>query len=149
MTPDQRATMPPAFDMVRRDNTDVSKGYMLRISYADAVIFTYFKQLQPVPDRPNERRNFNQAALVGVPSMYVARMLAVMEGGLQTCQINSRMTRGSFSATGNNTFVLDCVTTVQPGAEPVKWKVEFDVANSVLLQRFLTLSLQHMQGFSL
>lgn len=149
MTQEVRATMPPAFDLPRPNKADYKSGYMLRVSFNEAVIFTYFKQQAP-PTEGTPRRsksNYQQAALVGLPSMYVARLLAVIDGKLSSCQVNSRMTRGTFSAQGNGTFLLDCVSTVQAGTEPVSWKVEFDVPSTVLLERFLKLSLQQMQGF--
>ena len=151
LTHDQRQNLPPAFDLVRFNETDASKGYMLRIQYVnEAVVLVYSKQNATQSTTQNSgdrRRAFVQSASVGLPSTYVARLLAVMDGNLPSCTVTSRMTRGTFALGASpNSYVLDCTTT-NSGEAAVKWTVDIDVPNALLLHRFLTLALQHMQGF--
>lgn len=146
MTHERRRTLPPSFELPKWNNEDLTKGYMLRVQYLDnAVILSYFQQT--FVQKQGVRGPISKiAAVIAMPSIYLARILAVIDGVTTKCDVTSKMTRGTFTAGSEpGTFVLKCVTTNEDG--PVEWTVDFDVPATLLLQRFNTLALQHNQGF--
>lgn len=142
--------LPPSFD-IPRWNEDKTKGFCLRVSYQEnSVVLSYLSQKGDL-NAPSEsgRQILRGDRLVSVylPSVYLARFLSVLEGASNKVEIGSRHTTGTFSVgTEPNTFKLQCKSNVN-GKDTLEWGIDFDVANAVMLHRFITQSLHFNNGF--
>lgn len=100
---------------------------------------------------------------VTLPPVYIARFLGVLEGRMEKVEVQSRYTNASFTADTTKEkhhHVLQCVsmrptTGMQQSVdgsdmneEAIEWKVNFDVAESLMLHRFLSEALKYNSGFA-
>lgn len=146
--------MPPAFDVMRPNNADLAKGYLGRIIFnaepSNTVNITYMKQiLSTATPSEGPARFFDSQNRINVPlsPVYFSRVLAVLEGMSDRCDIATRSTQGSFApAADPHSFTLKCVTTFEQ-QQPVSWEIDFDAAHSLMLHRFLREALHCSHGF--
>lgn len=152
--------LPPAFD-IPRWNDDKSKGYCLRVSYAEnCVLLTYIAQQNDLPQTPAGAETSapqtrlplrgDRLVTVYLPNVYIARFLAVMEGTLDKCEIASRQTSGTFSALPEPYhFRLVAKSNVNlQDSRKLEWTTDFDPAHTIMLQRFFTQALHFNSGFA-
>lgn len=134
---------------------DIASGYYIRMTFTQAAVLLK-RNAQNKSRDSGESKIFNgPESYLQIPSTTVARMLAVIEGNLDECQVIGRQFKGTFKTGAQpNTFVLTCKSN-QSASErqnssnppPSDWTAEFDVADAILLQRFLKQSLHYLQGF--
>lgn len=147
--------VPPRVDF-RHLGKAVEDGYFIRLQFTrSAVLLKRSQQNKPA----DATRIFSgPESNLQIPSTTVSRMLAVMDGYMDECQVIGRQFQGTFKAdaANPNTFVLQCKGTAtlksdeKDGAATsvqTEWTSAFDVADSILLHRFLKNSLHYMQGF--
>jgi hypothetical protein len=151
--------LPPAFDIIKTNDADMTKGYMLRAQYMNnCVVLNYMKQVMtteqananPTADRRTSARKFGgqQKVVVFLPTMFIARFLGVLEGNNTKCDIVARTTQGEFRVgTEPNTFVLACKSRVGDGLEEMAWECTLDAPGALMLQRFLVEALHYNSGF--
>jgi len=146
-------------------DTDVSLGYLLRATYIDATVqLSYTPQTQlrsairasegtradgsvaPVPATSLCDRS-KRVNLV-LPTPFLCRLLAVLDGSQPSVDIATRSTQGTFSGNyAQYTFNLACMTILQDG-KSLPWNVEFKPGQAIMLQRFLVMALERNFGFS-
>ncbi|KPI83449.1 mitochondrial RNA binding protein 2 MRP2 gBP25 [Leptomonas seymouri] len=164
----RRAILPPAFDVVHWNDEDVSRGHLLRVLHRGGYIVLDYHRQRPVEEPAGdaiERRlkRAEKVVTVTLPPVYVARFLGVLEGRMDSVEVQSRFTNAVFkpnTAKGKHHYVLHC-TSMKPTTgqaqtvdgtdvheETVEWTVELDVAESLMLHRFLTQALHFNSGFS-
>lgn len=171
--------LPPCFDIVRW-HEDPVKGHLLRVLYQDnCVVLTYITQegqLTPPPPTtppqaagsvprdetaiptpaPTARLSLRGKRVLSVhlPTIYMARFLAVLEGNLDKCDIASRQATGTLVALPEPHHFRLTVTGSIPNAEnpdqpkKMEWVTEMDPATALLMQRFLSQALKYNAGFT-
>ncbi|EPY27111.1 MRP2, gBP25 [Angomonas deanei] len=124
----------------------------------------YHKQVGKTND-DNVRRSERAERVVTVtlPPVYIARFLGVLEGRLPTVEVQSRYTNATFApdtAKGKHHHVLSASSTrpttgqqlnadgSDVNEETIDWRVPLDVAESLMLERFLTQALHYNAGFA-
>nr|2GIA_A Chain A, mitochondrial RNA-binding protein 2 [Trypanosoma brucei brucei TREU927]2GIA_G Chain G, mitochondrial RNA-binding protein 2 [Trypanosoma brucei brucei TREU927] len=154
----RRAQLPPAFDVVHWNDEDISRGHLLRVLHRDTfVVLDYHRQARMLTEEGNKAE---RVVSVMLPAVYTARFLAVLEGRSEKVEVHSRYTNATFTPNpaAPYTFTLKCTSTRpaqqkqqvagEEGDETFEWTVEFDVAESLMLQRFLTQALHYNTGFA-
>lgn len=168
------AVLPPAFDVVHWNDSDITKGHLLRILHRDNyVVLDYYRQAKavtaaPGEDAPSRSGRAERAVSVALPPGYVARLLAVLEGKASKAEIQLRMATALFEAVnekGPHHYQLSCqisrpaATKAAEGvgeggaddnaasSNSLSWAVEFDPAESLMMHRFLSQCLQYNTGF--
>ena len=157
----QSNRMPPAFDIIKSNDEDLSAGYMMRVQYINTnVILNFMKQKKTNEDLKKDEGE-NSGARRGskyerdgvttmlLPALYAARVLSVLEGEQEKCELVHRYSSGSFAqGASDNHFVLN-VKTVVAGKEnePHNWTCDFDPANALMFRRFLVQVLHQNAGF--
>lgn len=92
------AVLPPAFDIVHWNDTDISKGHLLRVLYRDSyVVLDYYQQsrviMAPAGEKPPPRSGRAERTVsVALPPGFVARLLAVLENKSAVANIQLRST---------------------------------------------------------
>lgn len=140
---------PPSFDLVRPNNENLAAGYMLRVQYLNqCVLFNYMRQIAPTDGAQRNSHFDGQNKIVAfLPTVFIARFLAVLEGASAQCEMAGRTTKGTFSAKSEpHTYVLNCTSQAE-GTEPLNWSVEFDAPHALMLQHFLYQALHYNSGF--
>eukprot|EP00331_Platyophrya_macrostoma_P022247 CAMPEP_0176446616 /NCGR_PEP_ID=MMETSP0127-20121128/24437_1 /TAXON_ID=938130 /ORGANISM="Platyophrya macrostoma, Strain WH" /LENGTH=242 /DNA_ID=CAMNT_0017832695 /DNA_START=40 /DNA_END=768 /DNA_ORIENTATION=- len=174
-------SLPPCFDIVRW-NEDPAKGYMLRVLYQEnCVLLTYITQDQPLASSapaaaPSSADVTPSSAAAGgsdgaapqtrlsirgkrvltmyLPTIYIARFLAVLEGNLEKCDVASRQATGSFVALAEpHHFRLTVSGTIQnlenqDQTKKMEWITDLDAASSLMMQRFFSQALKYNSGFT-
>lgn len=145
--------IPPATE-ITCPKVNQEDGYKLKLMFLDKkkVILNFHDQVHPFANAPVEDgekkgplfdREPKAKLMIAAP--YVARLLGVLEGGLDSCQIVTNDTKGSFAPDGA-LFLLSC-ETVRKGEANLQWKVKFEPGAALLLHRFLVKALSKSQGF--
>ena len=155
----------PSCEWSHIHETDASQGKILRTFYHNgAVHFHYLPQVKTreelrAAEKPREdgsMPNLPSALLCDrtkrvvliLPTPFICRLLAVLEGTMPTTELATRNTQGTFSGDYKAyTFELSC-TTVLPDGTSMPWKVSFKPGESIILHRFLSLSLERNFGFT-
>ena len=143
--------LPPSFDIVKPNNTELAKGVMLRIQYLQQnVVVNFLEQVASMTERQQHFKIPARRVTLYFPTVYIARVLGVLEGSVPQCDIASRSCQGVFmKGSDPNTYVLKC-TTIRMGddkAPATEYTVPIDCADSVLLHRFLVQALHYNCGF--
>lgn len=167
------AVLPPAFDVVHWNDSDITKGHLLRILHRDNyVVLDYYRQAKavtaaPGEDAPSRSGRAERAVSVALPPGYVARLLAVLEGKANKADIQLRMATALFetvNSKGPHHYKLSCQIARPAGGSRTSgegqagaveddasgsqsWEVEFDPAESLMMHRFLSQCLQYNTGF--
>ena len=137
-----RGYYPPSYNMYRHSNEALEKGFVLRMQYQDECVnINYLPQLSKDTPKTNNREKISLI----LPTTFIARFLAVLNGSTKECDIATRSTQGVFSAK-DDTFVLSCNSQV--GSDKIAWDVTFTPADALILDRFMSKSLQYNQGFN-
>lgn len=166
----QANRMPPAFDIIKSNEEDIAHGYMMRVQYINTnVVLNYMKQKKSNEDlrkEDDEKEAGTKAAgarspkgqkyerdgvtTMLLPALYAARVLSVLEGEQEKCDLVHRYSSGTFAQNPGkeNHFNLE-VKTVVAGKEnePQEWTCEFDPANALMFRRFLVQVLHQNAGF--
>ena len=146
-------------------DTDPALGYLLRASYLDATVqLSYVPQsslrsairaseatrpdgsVAPVP--ASQLCDRNKRVNLVLPTPFLCRLLAVLDGSQTSVDIATRSTQGTFS--GNYaaySFELACTSVLQDGCS-LPWKVSFKPGQAIMLQRFLGMALERNFGFA-
>lgn len=163
-----RPPLPPAFDVVHWNDDDITRGHLLRIIHRDSfIVLDYHRQSRRSGEEGGATAGGGNRAervvTVNLPPVYIARLLGVLEGRLERVDVQSRFTNASFTpdaTRGAHHHSLKCVsmrpTTGQQQSidgtdvneESIEWQVDFDAAESLMLQRFLTEALRYNSGFA-
>nr|CCC95859.1 unnamed protein product [Trypanosoma congolense IL3000] len=156
----RRAHLPPAFDIVHWNDNDISRGHLLRVLHRETfVVLDYHRQMKKMEEEGNKAE---RVVSVMLPAVYIARFLAVLEGRADKVEVHSRYTNATFvpNSKAPHCFILSCTSTrpalqrqqQQVGSEDAdetfEWVVEFDAAESLMLQRFFTQALHYNTGFA-
>ncbi|EAN96915.1 putative mitochondrial RNA-binding protein 2 [Trypanosoma cruzi] len=155
----RRPQLPPAFDVVHWNDDDMSSGHLLRVLHRDSfVVLDYHRQVKKLGEEGNKAE---RVVSVMLPAVYTARFLGVLEGRLDKVEVQSRFTNAVFAPDPAvpHTFILNCTSTRPPQQqqqqnggngeeEKFDWTVKFDVAESLMLHRFLTQALHYNTGFA-
>ena len=137
-----RGYYPPSYNMYRHDSEAIEKGFVLRVQYLDeCVSLNYLPQLSKDTPKTNNREKISLI----LPTTFIARFLAVLNGSTKQCDIATRSTQGVFSAKDDGSFVLSCNSQV--GSEKITWDVTFTAADAIIFNRFMEKCLQYNQGF--
>lgn len=116
------AVLPPAFDIVHWNDTDISKGHLLRVLYRDSyVVLDYYQQSQVIMVPPGEKppprsARAERTVTVALPPGFVARLLAVLENKSTTANIQLRSTTAVLEPIpekGTHYYRLKCSTVRQ------------------------------------
>mmetsp|Transcript_33671 Transcript_33671/g.52636 ORF Transcript_33671/g.52636 Transcript_33671/m.52636 type:complete len:230 (-) Transcript_33671:49-738(-) len=154
----------PNFEWNHIHETDPSKGKILRVFYHNgSVHFHYLPQAKTRGELRTAEKSADESSTGGpaiqlcdrtkrvtliLPTPFICRLLAVLEGTQKSAELATRNTQGTFSGDYDAyTFDMSC-TTVLPDGTSMSWKVEFKPGESVVLHRFLSLSLEKNFGFS-
>ena len=155
----------PSCEWTHIHDTDASQGKILRTYYHNgAVHFHYLPQVKTreelrASEKPREDGSQPNApsyllcdrtkrVVLILPTPFICRLLAVLEGTVQSTELATRNTQGTFSGDYQTyNFELNC-TTVLPDGTSMPWKVNFKPGESIVLQRFLSLSLERNFGFT-
>lgn len=167
----RRAPMPPAFDVVHWNDSEITKGHLLRVLHRDSfIVLDYHRQTRGAPAEAataaaGAAGNLNRAervVTVTLPPVYIARFLGVLEGRMPQVEIQSRFTQATFAPTPGappHHYTLQSTPTkpttgqqqnmdgTDVNEETIDWMVPFDPAESLMLHRFLTQALQYNSGF--
>lgn len=150
---------PPSFELPFWNDQDTKSGFMIRISYMDnCVVLQQIKQdpgsAQAPVDGGRRKRRGSQMASIFLPNIYIARILAVLDGTLPKCDFASRTSSGVISAGETpNTFRLDFKSTTGFGAtisglgKSYEWGFDLDPPSALMLQRFMMQALHYNNGF--
>ncbi|KAG8348702.1 putative Mitochondrial RNA binding protein MRP [Trypanosoma vivax] len=151
----RRGQLSPAFDIVHWNDEDISRGHLLRVLHRDSfVVLDYHRQVCRTGEEGNKAE---RVVSVMLPAVYTARLLAVLEGRMDKVEVHSRYTNATFvpDPSAPYSFSLRCISTKPPqqqqqgaGEETFEWAVNFDAAESLMLQRFLTQALHYNTGFA-
>mmetsp|Transcript_23660 Transcript_23660/g.32290 ORF Transcript_23660/g.32290 Transcript_23660/m.32290 type:complete len:255 (+) Transcript_23660:58-822(+) len=154
----------PMCEWSRIHETDPSQGFLFRSVYQNGnVHLLYFPQnITRDQKRANsERRPDGSSPLMSafslvdkikrinliLPTPFICRLLAVLEGTLPSVTLATRSTQGTFSGDLSKfTFQLSC-SSVYPDGTELSWKMDFDPGESIMLQRFLMMALERNFGF--
>ena len=153
----------PNFEWNHIHDSDASQGKILRVAYHNgSVHFHYFPQaktraeLRAAEKSTDESVNAPAFMLCDrtkrvtliLPTPFICRLLAVLEGTIPSTELATRNTQGTFSGDYKAyTFEMSC-NTVLPDGTNMKWNVNFKPGESIVLQRFLSLSLEKNFGFA-
>ncbi|ESL12138.1 mitochondrial RNA-binding protein 2 [Trypanosoma rangeli SC58] len=152
----RRSQLPPAFDVVHWNDEDMSRGHLLRVLHRDSfVVLDYHRQVKKLGEEGNKAE---RVVSVMLPAVYTARFLGVLEGRMEQVEVQSRFTNAVFAPVPEvpHTFILKCTSTRPPqqqnsssgDGETFDWTVMFDVAESLMLHRFLSQALHYNTGFA-
>lgn len=159
--------LPPAFDVVHWNDEDVAAGHLLRVVHNDThIVFEYYRQVGRMRDHEGRRVDRDvitneHVVSVTVPPSYVARMIGVLEGNAEPVRIQSRYTTATFQPHANQarTHSIHCeysrpsaamggaVESAAAAPQLASWDVHLNVAESLMLHRFLSQSLRYNSGF--
>ena len=144
--------------------TDPSLGFLFRAQYMGGnVHLVYFPQLRTrneAKEAGTTRPDGSLALITSfslcdrtkrisiiLPTPFICRLLAVLDGSMNTVELATRSTQGTF--TGNQekyTFELACTSVLNDG-NSTEWKVAFSPGEALMLQRFLAMALERNFGF--
>jgi hypothetical protein len=145
----------PGFDIAKPASSK-SDGYKLRVLHVgNNVIVNFFAQVRDLeeagkPDSVKEALFSQTKVSTFLPTVYIARFIGVLEGSIDKCVLNSRLTKGTFEAVAGkqHTFSLKCTSTAAQSDAATEWAVELNAGDAVLFHRFLVKSLDANHGFS-